>query len=71
MVVAGLPITTLLVSTLAKGVFRLVPITAGIAVGYGMALAMGVVDFSPVRDAPWFSCPTLWRRSGTGRRCCS
>ncbi|WP_019934325.1 MULTISPECIES: uracil-xanthine permease family protein [Oceanimonas] len=52
-------ITTLLVSTLAKGVFRLVPITAGIAVGYGMALFMGVVDFSPVRDAAWFSMPNF------------
>ncbi len=52
-------VTTLLVSTLAKGVFRLVPITAGIAVGYGMALFMGVVDFSPVRDAAWFSMPNF------------
>lgn len=52
-------ITTLLVSTLAKGVFRLVPITAGITVGYGMALFMGVVDFSPVRDAAWFSMPNF------------
>ncbi|MCC4265372.1 uracil-xanthine permease family protein [Oceanimonas baumannii] len=52
-------LTTLLVSTLAKGVFRLVPITAGIAVGYGMALAMGVVDFTPVRDAAWFSMPNF------------
>ncbi|AEY01030.1 uracil-xanthine permease [Oceanimonas sp. GK1] len=52
-------ITTLLVSTLARGVFRLVPITAGIAVGYGMALAMGVVDFTPVREAPWFSQPNF------------
>ncbi|MFH7564034.1 uracil-xanthine permease family protein [Oceanimonas smirnovii] len=52
-------ITTLLVSTLAKGVFRLVPITAGIAVGYGMALFMGVVDFSPVREAAWFSMPNF------------
>ncbi|MFH7587946.1 uracil-xanthine permease family protein [Oceanimonas smirnovii] len=52
-------VTTLLVSTLAKGVFRLVPITAGIAVGYGMALFMGVVDFSPVRGAAWFSMPNF------------
>ncbi|MDP5292704.1 uracil-xanthine permease family protein [Oceanimonas sp. CHS3-5] len=52
-------ITTLLVSTVAKGVFRLVPITAGIAVGYAMALAMGVVDFTPVREAPWFSLPNF------------
>ncbi|MDV2858099.1 uracil-xanthine permease family protein [Oceanimonas sp. CAM02] len=52
-------VTTLLVSTVAKGVFRLVPITAGIAVGYGMALFMGVVDFSPVREAAWLSLPNF------------
>ncbi|WP_417616316.1 uracil-xanthine permease family protein [Oceanisphaera sp.] len=50
-------ITTLLVSTMAKGVFRLVPITAGIAVGYAMALWFGVVDFSPVKEAAWLSMP--------------
>jgi uracil permease len=49
--------TTLLVSTVAKGVFRLVPITAGIAVGYSLALWFGVVDFTPVREAAWFSLP--------------
>lgn len=50
-------VTTLLVSTVAKGVFRLVPITAGIAVGYSLALWFGVVDFTPVREAAWFSLP--------------
>ncbi len=50
-------VTTLLVSTMAKGVFRLVPITAGITVGYSLALWFGVVDFTPVREAAWFSMP--------------
>lgn len=50
-------ITTLLVSTVAKGVFRLVPITAGIAVGFVLALGFGVVDFSTVSAAAWFSIP--------------
>lgn len=50
-------LTTLLVSTMARGIFRLVPITAGIAVGYGLALWFGVVDFTPVREAAWFSLP--------------
>lgn len=52
-------VTTLLVSTVAKGVFRLVPITAGIAVGYSLALWFGVVDFTPVREAAWFSLPNF------------
>ncbi|WP_116473682.1 uracil-xanthine permease family protein [Zobellella maritima] len=50
-------LTTLLVSTMAKGIFRLVPITAGITVGYGLALYFGVVDFTPVREAAWLSVP--------------
>lgn len=50
-------ITTLLVSTVAKGVFRLVPITAGIAVGFVLALGFGVVDFSTVSAAAWFAVP--------------
>ncbi|GAA3525432.1 uracil-xanthine permease family protein [Zobellella aerophila] len=50
-------LTTLLVSTMAKGIFRLVPITAGITVGYGLALYFGVVDFTPVREAAWLSLP--------------
>ncbi|WP_375055556.1 uracil-xanthine permease family protein [Zobellella sp. DQSA1] len=52
-------VTTLLVSTMARGIFRLVPITAGIAVGYGLALWFGVVDFTPVREAAWFSVPNF------------
>lgn len=51
--------TTLLVSTMAKGVFRLVPITAGIAVGYSIALGFGVVDFSPVQAAAWIALPNF------------
>lgn len=50
-------LTTLLVSTMAKGVFRLVPISAGISVGYAMALYFGVVDFSAVTQAAWFAMP--------------
>jgi uracil permease len=52
-------VTTLLVSTMARGIFKLVPITAGITVGYGLALWFGVVDFTPVREAAWFSVPNF------------
>ena len=50
-------ITTLLVSTLAKGIFKLVPIFCGVLVGYGLALFFNVIDFGPIADAPWLSIP--------------
>ena len=50
-------VTTLLVSTLAKGVFKLVPIFAGVIVGYSLSLFLGVLDFSPITAAPWLSMP--------------
>ncbi|HKJ94345.1 MAG TPA: uracil-xanthine permease family protein [Gammaproteobacteria bacterium] len=49
--------TTLLVATLARGIFRLVPVLAGVAVGYVMALFLGMVDFSTVREAPVVAMP--------------
>jgi uracil permease len=50
-------LTTLLVSTMAKGVFKLVPIFAGVMVGYSLSFFFGVIDFSPIADAPWLSMP--------------
>lgn len=49
--------TTLLVSTMAKGIFKLVPIFCGVIVGYLISLYFGFVDFSPISDAPWLSLP--------------
>jgi uracil permease len=51
--------TTILVSLLGRGLLRLVPILFGIGVGYGIALAMGIVDFSPLASAPWFALPNF------------
>ncbi len=50
-------ITTLLVATLAKGIFRLVPILAGVAVGYAIAAVSGMVDYSAVTGSPWMRLP--------------
>ncbi len=50
-------LTTLLVSAFSKGFLRLIPILAGIVVGYVLALYHGIVDFSPVAAAPWFAIP--------------
>ena len=40
-----------------KKLFSLIPILCGIVVGYAVSLAMGVVDFTPVRDAAWLGNP--------------
>ncbi|HIP75582.1 MAG TPA: uracil-xanthine permease [Psychromonas hadalis] len=50
-------LTTLLVSTMAKGVFKLVPIFAGVLVGYLLSLYFNVINFAPISAAPWFSIP--------------
>jgi len=50
-------LTTLLVATMAKGIFRLVPILAGVLVGYAAANFMGMVDMTKVTEAPVFAMP--------------
>ncbi|AGH81685.1 uracil-xanthine permease [Psychromonas sp. CNPT3] len=50
-------LATLLISTMAKGVLKLVPIFAGVLVGYLLAFYFGVVDFTAIANAPWFSVP--------------
>lgn len=48
---------TLMASLLGRGMLRLVPILAGIVVGYILSLIFGIVDFSVVAAAPWFAVP--------------
>ncbi|MCG6657586.1 purine permease [Halomonas campisalis] len=47
------------VSQFARGFMKLAAIICGIGVGYVLALMLGMVDFSPVRDAGWVSAPRL------------
>ena len=54
-------ITTIVVSLFGKGLLRLIPIFAGIVVGYIAAIVMGIIDFQPVIDAPWFALPAFVR----------
>lgn len=51
--------TTVLVSLLGKGLLKLIPILAGLIVGYGLSLAFGIVDFSAVGKSPWFAIPNF------------
>ena len=52
-------LTTLLVAVLGKGLFRLVPILAGVTVGYGLSLAFGIVDTTGIAAAPWLAMPNF------------
>ncbi|MDR6124251.1 uracil permease [Bacillus sp. SLBN-46] len=48
---------TIIFSIYAKKMFSIIPILAGIIVGYIYALIIGIVDFSPVLKAHWFEKP--------------
>ncbi|CDZ92752.1 MULTISPECIES: uracil-xanthine permease family protein [Pseudomonadaceae] len=52
-------VTTLLVAVMGRGLFRLVPILAGVAVGYGLCFVFGVVDTSGIAAAPWLAMPNF------------
>ena len=54
-------LTTVAVSLFAKGMLRLIPIFAGIVVGYVASIFFGVVDFQPILDAEWFALPAFVR----------
>lgn len=50
-------IATIIFSIYAKKMLSMIPILAGIIVGYVYALLVGIVDFKPVLDAKWFEMP--------------
>lgn len=49
--------TTILVSLMGRGMFRLIPILCGIFVGYVLSLIFGIVDFTTVLQAKWIAVP--------------
>ena len=50
-------VTAIVTSMFAKGLLKLIPIFAGIIVGYLAAMLLGRVDFSGIAAAPWFGLP--------------
>jgi len=52
-------LTTIVVALFGKGVFRLLPILAGVAVGYTVSIMFGIVDFSAVGEATWIAAPNF------------
>lgn len=43
----------------AKGFFKLIPFMIGMVGGYIVAALTGLVDFTPVLNAPWFALPSF------------
>ncbi len=52
-------VATILTAILGRGLLRLLPILVGVAAGYALSLALGLVDTSTVAAAPWFSVPNF------------
>ena len=50
-------LATMLTAIRARGLLKLVPILVGVAVGYAVSLALGVVDFAKVTQAAWLAIP--------------
>lgn len=51
--------TVIVVMMFGRGMLRLVPILCGIAAGYCVSLFVGIVDFTPILNAPWFALPSF------------
>ncbi|MCW6035415.1 uracil-xanthine permease family protein [Spirulina subsalsa FACHB-351] len=50
-------LATMITALFARGWLHLVPILVGIVTGYLVALPLGMVDFSPLAEAPWVAMP--------------
>ncbi|MEZ5627534.1 MAG: uracil-xanthine permease family protein [Rhodocyclaceae bacterium] len=59
LVAAASLLTTIAVSVFARGFLRLVPILAGVLVGYVLSVMLGLVDLGKIADAPWFALPAF------------
>ena len=50
-------LVTLVLNQYCRGFLSYGSVLLGVLVGYGIAVAAGAVDFSPLASAPWFSWP--------------
>ncbi|MCW3490140.1 uracil-xanthine permease family protein [Dethiobacter alkaliphilus] len=51
-------VTVIIFNQYFKGILKMASILIGIIVGYIAAIFMGIIDFTPVAEAAWFSFPT-------------
>lgn len=52
-------LAAIIVVVFTKGMIKLIPIFIGIVVGYLIGLAMGVIDFTPIKEASWIGLPAF------------
>ena len=52
-------LSTVVMATFGKGLLKLMPILAGILVGYGLSLFFGIIDFTPIMSASWIAMPNF------------
>lgn len=52
-------LTVMIVSIKGKGMLKLIPILAGIAVGYIVSIPLGLVSMAPVAKAVWVAVPNF------------
>src|SRR5690606_26408681 len=52
-------LTTLMVAMLGRGLFRLVPILAGVIVGCVLSYLLGQIDTRAIAAAPWLALPNF------------
>ncbi len=50
-------ISTIALAIYTKGFFKVIPFLGGMTIGYITAVLLGVVDFTPVKEAAFFSIP--------------
>jgi len=50
-------LTAIIIVIYTKGLIKLIPIFMGIVVGYILAVMLGKVDFTPIKEADWFALP--------------
>ncbi len=49
-----------------KGMIKIIPIIMGVVGSYLVAAVMGLIDFTPVREAAWIGLPIDWNRTVFG-----
>jgi uracil permease len=50
-------ITAIIVVVFTKGLIKLIPVFIGIIAGYICGLVLGVIDFTPIKEAAWIGLP--------------
>jgi NCS2 family nucleobase:cation symporter-2 len=60
LVAAVVFLTTLLLNQYGRGFLACASRLVGVLLGYGLAMALGHVDFTAVGEAGWFELPRLW-----------